>query len=102
MISARQRLARILREYKPSNKDLAMPFTSSESTRALDWFATESEFRQLCGDAQSQAKGESAQDFAAEMVIKANKHGLNCYLTKRQLEYLCTLADWDPPARRKP
>ena len=34
-------------------------------TTARDWFADEYEFRQLCGDAQSQAKGESSQDFAA-------------------------------------
>lgn len=69
------------------------------STRARDWFAVDSEFRQLCGDAQSQAKSESAQDFAADMVVKANQHGLDTYLTPKQLDYLCTLADWDPPKR---
>lgn len=70
------------------------------STRARDWFTDEHEFRQLCGDAQSQARGESAQEFAAEMVIKANQHGLDTYLSPKQLEWLCTLADWDVPARR--
>ena len=69
------------------------------STTAADWFSDEREFRQLCGDAQSQAKSESAQDFAAEMVIKANKYGLKVFLTQKQLDYLCTLADWDPPKR---
>ncbi len=35
---------------------------------ARDWFADDFEFRQLCGDAQSQARDESSQEFAAEMV----------------------------------
>ena len=68
-------------------------------TTAADWFADEAEFRQLCGDAQSQAQSENAQEFAAEMVIKANAHGLKTYLTQRQLEYLCKLADCYVPAR---
>lgn len=66
---------------------------------ARDWFADVKEFRQLCGDAQSQARGESAQDFAAEMMIKANQHGLDTYLSVRQLEWLCKIADWDVPKR---
>jgi hypothetical protein len=68
---------------------------------AADWFADEREFRQLCGDAQSQAKGESSQDFAAEMVVKAKAHGLNVYLSGKQLEWLCKLADWDVPKMRQ-
>lgn len=69
-------------------------------TTAADWFADEHEFRQLCGDAQSQARGESSQDFAAEMMIKANECGLETYLSIKQLEWLCKLADWDVPKRR--
>jgi hypothetical protein len=69
-------------------------------TTAADWFESELEFRQLCGDAQSQARGESGQNFAAEMVIKAKEHGLNTYLSAKQLDFLCKLADWDVPARR--
>jgi hypothetical protein len=68
--------------------------------RARDWFADDYEFRQLCGDAQSQARGESAQEFAAEMVVKANQHGLETFLSPKQLSYLCKLADWDLPKRR--
>lgn len=67
------------------------------NTTAADWFATEADFRQLCGDAQSQAKGESAQEFANEMVTKAKDFGLRTYLTPKQLQYLCRLADWDLP-----
>lgn len=70
------------------------------STKAATWFGTEQEFRQLCGDAQSQAIGESSQDFAAEMTIKAKQHGLETYLSQKQLEWLCKLADWDVPKRR--
>jgi hypothetical protein len=67
---------------------------------AKDWFADEHEFRQLCGDAQSQAIGESSQEFAAEMVIKSKQHGLDTYLSIKQLEWLCKLADWDVPKRK--
>lgn len=70
-------------------------------TTAADWFEDEREFRQLCGDAQSQAQGESSQDFAAEMVIKAKERGLTTYLSPKQLEWLCKLADWDLPKRRQ-
>lgn len=66
---------------------------------ARDWFADVTEFRRLCGDAQSQARGESAQDFAAEMMIKANQRGLDTYLSVKQLEWLCKIADWDVPKR---
>lgn len=70
------------------------------STKARDYFADEHEFRQLCGDAQSQAQGESSQDFAAEMVVKAKEHGLDTWLSEKQLSWLCKLADWDLPKRR--
>lgn len=71
-------------------------------TTAATWFTDEHEFRQLCGDAQSQARTESAQEFAAEMVVKAKEHGLNTYLSLKQLEYLCKIADWMPPKRVVP
>ena len=71
-------------------------------TTAATWFKDEHEFRQLCGDAQSQARGESSQDFAAEMVVKAKADGLNTYLSVKQLEWLCKLADWDVPRRVAP
>lgn len=69
------------------------------NTKASTWFTDAKEFRQLCGDAQSQARGESAQDFAADMMIKANQHGLDTYLSVKQLEWLCKIADWDVPKR---
>jgi hypothetical protein len=69
------------------------------SSKAKDWFKDEAEFRQLCGDAQSQARAEKAQEFAAEMVVKAKQHGLDTFLSDAQLRYLCTLADWDVPKR---
>ena len=69
------------------------------NTKAATWFADEKEFRQLCGDAQSQANGESAQEFAAQMMLAANKHGLQTYLSEKQLAWLCRLADWEQPKR---
>ncbi len=66
-------------------------------TTAAHWFRDEYEFRQLCGDAQSLARGESSQDFAAEMVIKVKSRGLDTPLSYKQLEWLCKLADWDVP-----
>jgi len=67
---------------------------------ARDWFDDEYEFRQLCGDAQSQARGESAQEFAAEMVIKSKQHGLDTYISHKQLAWLCKIADQDMPKAR--
>jgi len=69
------------------------------NTKAATWFKDEHEFRQLCGDAQSQAGGESAQEFAAQMMLAANQHGLQTYLSEKQLSWLCKLADWDMPKR---
>ena len=68
-------------------------------TTAATWFETDAEFRQLCGDAQSQARTESQQEFAAEMMIKANQYGLKTFVSEKQLAYLCKLADVDPPLR---
>lgn len=64
------------------------------------WFADEYELRQLCGDAQSQARSESEMDFARDMMIEANYHGLSMQLSEKQLKWLCKIADWDIPRRR--
>lgn len=68
-------------------------------TQAFNWYKDEAEFRQLCGDAQSQAKSERAQEFAAQMVIKAKQYGLNTDLSYKQLKWLCELADQVIPAQ---
>lgn len=67
-------------------------------TTAANWFLTEELFRQLCGDAVSCAKSESAQEFAAQMVEKAKTHGLKTYLSDKQLTWLCKIADHVKPA----
>lgn len=36
---------------------------------------------------------------AAEMMIRANSHGLKTSISPRQLAWLCRLADWDEPKR---
>lgn len=69
------------------------------TTKASTWFADVREFRQLCGDAQSQARTESAQEFAGQMMLKANEHGLETYLSEAQLRWLCKIADWEQPKR---
>jgi hypothetical protein len=67
---------------------------------AADWFANEREFRQLCGDAVSLAHAESSEEFAADMVKKAKEFGLKTYLTQKQLNWLCQIADWQVPERK--
>lgn len=71
-------------------------------TTARLWFNDAAEFRQLCGDAQSQAKSEKAQDFARDMVLAANAKGLDARLTAPQLKWLCEIADWEIPGYLKP
>jgi hypothetical protein len=70
-------------------------------TTAGDWFTDEAVFRRLCGDAQSLARSESAQEFTADMVITAKSEGLRSPLSIKQLQWLCKLADWEVPARVK-
>lgn len=67
-------------------------------TTAAMWFLTEELFRQLCSDAVSLAKGESAQEFAGQMAEKAKTHGLKTYLSDKQLTWLCKIADHVKPA----
>jgi hypothetical protein len=69
-------------------------------TTAVEWFSDEYEFRQLCGDAQSLARSEGDQEFAAQMMLKANQYGLDTYITVKQLAWLCRIADHEMPAQR--
>lgn len=70
------------------------------NTKASTWFDDAKEFRQLCGDAQSQARTESEQEFAAQMMLAANKHGLDTYVSPKQIAWLCRIADHDVPKFR--
>lgn len=67
------------------------------STTAAIWFATEAEFRQLCSDARSLAKGEKSEEFTHQMMLKANEYGLRCFITAPQLKWLCEIADHEVP-----
>lgn len=69
-------------------------------TTAADWFATEGDFRTLCGDAQSNAYSERAQEFANSMVTKAKDYGLRTLLSEHQLKWLCELGDWVVPLKK--
>jgi len=68
-------------------------------TTARNWFVDEFEFRQLCGDAHSQALDEGSQEFAAKMIIAAKQFGLDTYVSPKQMAWLCKLADWEVPIR---
>jgi hypothetical protein len=68
-------------------------------THAADWFGDAAEWRQLCGDAQSQARSESAQDFARDMMLSANSNGLMTPCSEKQMAWLVKLADWEMPKR---
>lgn len=70
------------------------------NTKASAWFVTAFDFRQLCNDAQSQARAESEQEFAAQMMLAANEHGLETYLSVKQLKWLCKIADHVMPPMR--
>lgn len=69
-------------------------------SQAGEWFSDEAEFRQLCGDAVSQARGEVAQEFAAKMVIHSKQYGLRTYISDGQMKWLCKMADHVPPKRK--
>lgn len=69
-------------------------------TTAADWFADEFEFRQMCSDARSLARGERAEEFAHEMVQRAVAEGLKTPLTQLQLNWLAKIAEWEVPPRR--
>lgn len=68
------------------------------NTKAKTWFTDTAAFLQLCGDAQSMARGEKNEEFAGQMMRKAKEHGLELYISYQQLKWLCDLADVNPPA----
>lgn len=67
---------------------------------AADWFDDEAEFRQLCGDAVSLARGEKAEEFAASMVIKSKQYGLKTYISDGQMKWLFKMADQVPTNKK--
>jgi hypothetical protein len=66
------------------------------SGKARDFDITVDDLRSLVNDAQSQATSEGAQDFAAKMVIAYKQYGMEMFLSRRQADYLCSLAEWEP------
>jgi hypothetical protein len=68
--------------------------------RASDWYATEAEFRQLCGDAVSLARTEAQQEYANAMMRKANDYGLGTFVSDKQMAFLCQIADHEVPEKR--
>lgn len=80
--------------------DIILRGTEYMREPASIWFERDSELRQLCGDAQSQAKSEGEMDFTREMMLEANQKGLLMQISEKQLNWLCKIADWEPPKRR--
>lgn len=74
---------------------------SNNYTRVSDWFESVEDFTTLTRDAIREAKGDGGKIFAEEMSAKVKEYGFNTYLTQKQLNWLCQLADWDVPARRQ-
>jgi len=72
---------------------------NSSGTKASTWYTIEYDFRQLCGDAVSQAKSEKDQTFSNEMLKKANRYGLDTFISGPQLEWLCRIADHAMPKK---
>jgi hypothetical protein len=70
-------------------------------TTAGSWFDSVEELRTLLGDAALGAAGnERAEQFTAEMRATAAQDGLHAALSRKQLEWLCRLADWEVPSER--
>lgn len=63
------------------------------NTKASNWFKTNEHFLQVCSDALLLAHGESNEEFAAQMMIRARQHGIELYLSEKQVKWLCKLAD---------
>jgi len=70
------------------------------STRVSDWFESAEDFATLTRDAAREAKSDGGKIFAEEMGAKVKEWGLSTYLSEKQLNWLCQLADWEIPARR--
>lgn len=68
--------------------------------KAKRWFANIKDFQQLCLDAKGNAHSEAAEDFTHDMLLQANEHGLESFLSERQLKWLCALADLEMPKPR--
>lgn len=71
-------------------------------TRASDWYDTGADFLELCGDAQSQAKDEAQQEFAAQMLAKAEQYGLSTFISVKQMAWLWRIAGHEERARVEP
>lgn len=70
-------------------------------TRASVWYATAADFRRVCLDATSLAKGEVNEEFAARMLAEANAQGLDTFISHPQMVWLCELADAVMPLERR-
>ncbi len=69
-------------------------------TRAREWFKTDEDFLLVCRDAVRQARSEGDQEFAHDLLKRAQTYKLESFLTQPQVTNLCRIADHVPPVRR--
>lgn len=72
----------------------------SERTTARVWYSDSTAFEEVCRDALRQAKGESDEQFAADMWDRVRQHGLNTYMSEKQMKNLHRIADHVLPPKR--
>ncbi len=66
-------------------------------TTAANWFASADEFRRLCCEARAKAHKEAALEFTHDLCRRADQHGLDSFLTAKQLTWLCQIAGAQVP-----
>jgi len=71
------------------------------NTKASNWFDDKQKFLDVCARAQGHAANMEAQMFASQMTIRAREHGLNLYVTEKQMKWLCQIADVILPLTRE-
>lgn len=72
----------------------------SDRTTARNWYDSSTDFETVCRDAIREAKGESDETFAHETWERVRQHGLNTYMTEKQMKNLHRIADQVMPPRR--
>lgn len=72
----------------------------SNNTTARNWYTNSTAFEEVCRDAIRQAKGESDETFAHETWARVRSHGLNTYMSERQMKNLHRIADHVMPPQK--
>lgn len=71
----------------------------SNGTTAATWFETHVEFERAIERAQQNASRPWDMQFMSDLASKADQYGLGCFLSPKQLQHLCRIADLEVPER---